>query len=81
MEMHMILVQQRQMSRVMRKSAFCICEYKAADQLCGNPAADQCLCFCFKDSSIPLLSKSGNPSVAVQPKLSDVVGNPGQVFS
>ena len=29
--------------RVMRKPAFFICENKGADQLCGNPAADQCL--------------------------------------
>ena len=26
------------LSRVMRKSAFCICENKDADQLCGNEA-------------------------------------------
>ena len=29
----------------MRKPAFCICENKAADQLCGNRTADQRLCF------------------------------------
>ena len=33
------------MSRVMRKSAFCICENKNADQLHGNSEADQRLCF------------------------------------
>ena len=27
-------------SRVMRKSAFCICEIIGADQLCGNRAAN-----------------------------------------
>ena len=27
--------QERQMSRIMRKPAFCICEDKGADQLCG----------------------------------------------
>ena len=42
----------------MRKPAFCICENKDADQLCGNREADQCLCFCFTDSTIPLLPKS-----------------------
>ena len=29
----------------MRKPAFCICENKDADQLCGNHEADQRLCF------------------------------------
>ena len=36
-------------------SAFCICENKAADQLSGNRTADQRLCFCYIDSTIPLL--------------------------
>ena len=40
------------------KTFFCICENKDADQLCGNHKADQCLCFRFTDSTIPLLSKS-----------------------
>ena len=43
---------------VMRKSAFCICENKDADQLRGNREADQCLCFRYIYSMIPLLSKS-----------------------
>ena len=46
------------MSLVMRKPAFCICENKDADQLCGNRTADQRLCFRYTDSTIPLLSKS-----------------------
>ena len=29
----------------MRNPAFCICENKGADQLCGNNTADQHLCF------------------------------------
>ena len=49
-------------SRVVRKPAFCICENKDADhlrgQLRGNRETDQRLCFCFKDSTIPLLPKS-----------------------
>ena len=57
------------MTRVMRKPAFWICENKVADQLRGNPEADQRLCFrgnpeadqrlCFRytDSSIPKLPK------------------------
>ena len=46
-----------QMSRVMRKQTFCICENKAADQLRGNREADQRLCFRYIESTIPLLSK------------------------
>ena len=37
---------------------FCICESEDADQLRGNHEADQSLCFCYIDSTIPLLSKS-----------------------
>ena len=47
-----------QMSRVVRKPAFCICENKDADQLRGNREADQRLCFRYIESTIPLLSKS-----------------------
>ena len=43
------------MSLVLRKPAFCICENKDADQLHGNREADQCLCFRYTDSRIPLL--------------------------
>ena len=58
----------------MRKPAFCICENKDADQLPGNREADQCLCFRYMDSTIPLLSKSKisslwPSSVVVQPGL------------
>ena len=42
----------------MRKPAFCIFKNKGADQLCGNCAADQHLCFPYIDSTIPLLLKS-----------------------
>ena len=47
-----------QMSRVMRKPTFYICENKDADQLRGNREAYQRLCFRCTDSTIPLLSKS-----------------------
>ena len=62
------------MSRVMRKPTFCMCENKDADQFRGNREADQYLCFRYIDSTIPLLSKSEIPclypsSVAVQPGL------------
>ena len=38
------------LSHVMRKLDFCICENKAADQLCSNCTADQRLCFRYLDS-------------------------------
>ena len=48
-----------EMSRVVRKPALCICENKDADQLRGNrEEADQRLCLCYTDNTIPLLSKS-----------------------
>ena len=54
----------------MRKPAFCIWENKDADQLRGNREADQRLCFCYTDSTIPLLPIYEMPSsVAVQPGL------------
>ena len=46
------------MMRVVRKPDFAICENKDADQLRGNPEADQRLYFFFIDSKIPLLPKS-----------------------
>ena len=45
----------------MRKSAFCICENKGADQLYGNRTADHRLCFHYIDSTIPLLPKTEIP--------------------
>ena len=62
------------MSRVMRKPDFCICKNKDTDQLRGNREADQRLCFCHTDSTIPLLPKSEISSiypscVVVQPGL------------
>ena len=57
----------------MRKLAFCICENKAADQLHSNCAADQCLCFRYIDSTIPVLPKSEVSSL----KPSSVVVQPG----
>ena len=46
------------MSLVVRKPDFCTCENKDADQLRGDPEADQRLCFRYTGSTIPLLSKS-----------------------
>ena len=39
----------------MRKPTICICENKGTDQLRSNCEADQRLCFCYLDSTIPLL--------------------------
>ena len=49
-----------EMSRVLRKLAFCICisENKDTNQLRGNREADQRLCFRYIDRTIPLLSNS-----------------------
>ena len=63
-----------------------MCENKGADQLCGNRAADQCLCFCDIDTTIPLLSKfkisSLQPSsVVVLPGVCDLVEIPEDRFS
>ena len=62
------------LSHVIRKPAFCVCENKGADQLRSNCAADQRLCFGYIDSTIPLLPKSEisslqQSSVTVQPGL------------
>ena len=43
------------LSLVLRKPAFCICESKDAGQLRGNCEADQHICFCNTDSTIPIL--------------------------
>ena len=58
----------------MRKGAFCKRENKDADQLRVNREADQCLCFRYTDSIIPLLliyeiSSLWPSSEAVQPGL------------
>ena len=42
------------MSLVVRKPAFCVCENKDADQLRDDREADQRLCFHYTDSAIPL---------------------------
>ena len=50
----------------MGKPTICIGENKDTDQLrsiCGNREADQCLCFRYLDSTIPLLRKSDISSV------------------
>ena len=37
----------------MKKSSFCICDNKVADQLPDNPSADQRFCFRYIDRIIP----------------------------
>ena len=45
-----------QLSRVMRKPDFRLCENKGADQLCSNCTSDQRLCFRYTDCTLsPLL--------------------------
>ena len=63
----------------MRKLAFCICENKAADQLCGNSAASQCLCFSHIDSTIPLF-QAITICVCTARFVSDLVENPEKGF-
>ena len=46
------------LSRIVRKPDFCLCENKGADQLRSNCEADQRLCFRHSDSTISLLPKS-----------------------
>ena len=69
----LLFVSSSYMSLIMRKPAFCICENKDADQLRGNREAVQHFCFCYTDSTIPVLLKSKisslkPSSVAVQPR-------------
>ena len=45
------------MSRIVRKPTFRICENKDADQLHDQLRGKQRLCFCYLDSTIPLLPK------------------------
>ena len=47
-----------EMSHLMGKPTICICENKGTDQLRGNCGADQHLCFCYMDGTLPLLLKS-----------------------
>ena len=59
------------------KPAFFICENKDADQLRGNREADQLLCFCYLDSTIPLLPKSEISSLYPYPVIGLVCVGPG----
>ena len=71
----------------MSKPAFCICEYKGADQLHDNCAADQRLCFHYIESTIPLIPQSEISSLkaivcgCTVRFVSDLVGNRADRFS
>ena len=54
-KMHCHSMKKDDLSHIMRKPDFCICDNKGADQLCSNCTADQRLCFHYSDSTIPLL--------------------------
>ena len=65
----------------MKKLAFCICENKDADQLCGNHLAYQGVYFSYMVSTIPLLPTSEilglkSSSVVVQPSFFGPGGKP-----
>ena len=62
-----------EMNRIMGKPTICICENKDADQLRGIREADQCLCFRYMESTLPLLLKSKISSLC----LSSVIVQPG----
>ena len=49
--------QKGHLSSFMRKPNFSIWENKGTDQLHTNATADQCLCYCYIDRTIPLLPK------------------------
>ena len=66
----------------MRKTAFCICENKDADQLRGNREADQRLCSRYTDITLPLHFKHLAIFFDCTARfVSDLVGNPAGRFS
>ena len=60
---HTVIFMAVTMGHITRKQTFYICENKDADQLRGDREADQRHCFRYKDSTIPLLSKSKISSI------------------
>ena len=70
----------------MRKPDFCICKNKGADQLHGNHADDQFLCFAmwivqFLYFLNPKFQASSHLLYLYSPFVSDLVGNPEDMFS
>ena len=71
---------------VVRKSAFCLCENKDADQLRGNREANQRLCFRYIDSTISLVPIRNFKPLAILCGCTawfvwGLVGNPEDRFS
>ena len=62
----------------MRKHAFCILEYKGADQLSGYCAAEQRLCFHYVDCTSPLNFQASNHLLLLYSHV--CVGNPEDRF-
>ena len=52
---YILVIMTHYMSRIVRKSDFCLCKNKGADQLRSNCEAAQRLCFRYTDSAISLL--------------------------
>lgn len=72
------------MSSVIRKPFLYIIEKKVADQLCGNQAANQHICFHYIGGTIPLLPKLKPPAMCCERTVQfvqDLVGNPEHRFS
>ena len=66
----------------MRKNDFYICKNKGTGLLQGNHADDQCLCFRYIDSTVPLLFKPlAIFCVCTAPFVLDQDGNPEDSFS
>ena len=68
----------------MRKTEFCLCKNKGADQLPANPAADQHLCFHYIVQSLYFLNSKFQASSHLSFTawfVSDLVGNPEDRFS
>ena len=83
-----VMLTQYNLSRVVRKPAFSICENKDANQLRGDREADQRLCFRYMDSTIFLLPKSKFQTSShllwcgcTARFVWDLVGNPEDRFS
>ena len=57
LDYHLNILINENLSRIMRKQTFYICENRDTDQLHSNREADQHLYFHYIDSTIPLLPK------------------------
>ena len=81
------VLHEHEMSRVVRKQDYCLCENKDADQLRSNCEADQRLCFHYTERTISHLHKTEISSFlacfcdCTGWFVSDLVGNPEDRFS